>query len=154
MKKLFLLVIGLIIISPLFADEEFQFQTINDKVILHFENKNPEINQQKIGIDKVLAVPSDNVEVVINNCEVSLYTKDGKFIRNAFVIGNDRVQLIKSFVVRELKAHQIKIKLLDEDEKNISVLKNIDMELVPKDAVEKPINISQTFLPIYKSLVN
>ncbi|MCK4338875.1 MAG: hypothetical protein KAW87_02655, partial [Candidatus Cloacimonetes bacterium] len=44
--------------------------------------------------------------------------------------------------------------LLYESDKNISVLKSLDMELVPKDAVEKPISISQTFLPIYKSLVN
>ncbi len=166
--KYLLIVIGLIIFSSLFANEEFQFQTINDKVIINFENENPGINQQKIEIDKVIAVPSDNVEIVINNCEVSLYSKDGKFIKDEFVTGSNRVQLVKNFVMRELNAHQIKIKLLDEEftpcnskdfnitrgKKNISVLKNLDIEIIPKDAIKKPDSISQTFLPIYQSLVD
>jgi len=154
MKKLLTLILGLIILSPLFANEEFQFEKINDKVILHFENKNPILNQEKKEIEKIIAVPSDKVEIVINNCEVSLYSKDGKFIRNEVVTGSNRVQLVKNFVMRELNAHHIKIKLLDENEKNTSVLKNLDIEIIPKDAIKKPDSISQAFLPIYQSLVD
>ena len=154
MKKLLILVIGLIVFSPLFANEEFRYESKNNGVTIYFENDNPVINQDNTIIEKVIAIPYNEVEIIVNNCEVSIYSKEGKFLHNTFIKGNDKVELTKSFVMRELIAHQIRIKLLDESAKNISVLKNLDIEIIPKGSTEIPGNISQAFLPIYKSFVD
>ncbi|MBL7086128.1 MAG: hypothetical protein ISS28_03355, partial [Candidatus Cloacimonetes bacterium] len=154
MKKIVILIVLIGVFTQLFGNENFQYERINDIVIVNYENENPVPGLDKKEIEKIIAVPCDEVEIVVNSCEVSLYSKDGDFLENTIVNGDNHVEIIKGFVMRELKAHQVKIKLIDENEENISVLKCLNFALAPQSPIVIPDKLSQAFLPIYRFLVD
>ncbi|MBL7108277.1 MAG: hypothetical protein ISS38_03170, partial [Candidatus Cloacimonetes bacterium] len=152
MKKNFTL-LAILIFSVSFANQIFQFENVDNKILGHFENENIQAHQTKNKITKIIAIPAKNVKIEIHNCEISIFKKDGEFIQNTFVNGEKFVRAENSFVMRELFGHKISIKLFSENDKNISVLKNIDFEIKPQNLEHYSEKISHAFLPIYQTII-
>jgi len=149
-KKFLLLIVLLTTVYSLFGN--FEYQRIPDGMKLTFNNDENTFEQSKI--DKVIALPSKSVELVINNCEIEEFTKNGEFIRSRSDSGETFISLNKSFVMRDLYAHQFQISKTTEENDNVSVLRNFDVDVIMTDQVQEPSEISSVFLPVYKSVVD
>jgi len=129
----------------------FVYQKSGDGVRITFSNDNFE---GKGNLYKIIALPTKNAEIEVKNCEISIYSEKGKFLRTERQTGNDRVRITGSFVMRELFGHQIELILNKKERGEISKIKNIDFEIKPVDEVKIPSKISAAFLPVYKSFAD
>jgi len=146
MKKI---VIILILFSSLLFAETI-FENTSDGALLKFSN----LEENEKSLTKIVALPSKNVEIVVNYCEVSTFSKDGKFVENKVVRGNEYAKLTDSFVMRELYGHQIELNLSEENRDGKIVVNRLDLEIIGKDKIEIPTIISFAFQPIYRSIVD
>ncbi len=172
MKRI-IIAIALIAVFSLQANGDFQFENISNKLIVHYENeesqqdverpskvvKNTSLNpvpqiDDSEDIYKMIALPCDEVEILVDNCQTSIYSKKGELLQRSDKLNENCVELVKSYIMRELKAHQIKIKTEIEKDDMIIVLDKLDFEIIPKAKMDLPDGISPAFLPIYKALVD
>ena len=149
MKKIFLTIMMMTFVSLIFGN--FVYQKSGDGVRITFSNDNFE---GKGNLYKIIALPTKNAEIEVKNCEISIYSEKGKFLRTERQTGNDRVRITGSFVMRELFGHQIELILNKKERGEISKIKNIDFEIKPVDEVKIPSKISAAFLPVYKSFAD
>ena len=104
----------IIIILSLFSVllfAETVFENTSDGILLKFSN----LGKNEKSITKIVALPSKNVAIAINYCEVATFSKDGKFIENKVVRGDEYAKLTNSFVMRELFGHQIELNLSEKN---------------------------------------
>lgn len=150
MKKFLLLMLLLFTVHSLFG--LLEYQRFGDGLRITFINDDNSLEQSDL--DQIIALPSRGVDILVNECEIAEYSVDGELFRTRSVKGDDYIELQKSFVMRDLFAHQIKINKAKETDGISTVLKSIDIELRMTDPVQIPQNISSAFLPIYRSIVD
>ncbi len=150
MKKFLLLMLLLFTAHSLFAVLEYQIS--GDGLGITFINDDKSLEQSDL--NKIIALPSMSVEIMINGCEIAEYSDNGELLRTHSIGGEDYIELQKSFVMRDLYAHQIKINKTKKTDGISTVLKSMDIELKMTDPVQIPQRISSAFLPIYSSIVD
>ncbi|MGC9337047.1 MAG: C25 family cysteine peptidase, partial [Candidatus Cloacimonadia bacterium] len=156
MKKCFCILIFLFIPFVLLGtDGEWEFRTAENRILVEFEKIEPEIPENP-NIYKTIACPYPEVKIVMNKCEVSIYGENGNFIKNQIVPGNERVELVDSFIMRELIGHRVRINLISEENGYKKVIKQCNFELVPLSQSSETVylGISTSFLPAYRSIVD
>ncbi len=150
MKKiLFLLTL---IFSFISISANLNFERLNENVVINFKNDN--ILESKEEITEIIALPSRDVEIYVNNCEVSDFSEEGVFLGKRTINGNSKVEVVSSFVMRELYAHRIKINVSKLDRGIRSTINDLNFTITPKDEVPAPQKISSAFLPVYSSMVS
>ncbi|MBT6994313.1 MAG: hypothetical protein HN952_05075, partial [Candidatus Cloacimonetes bacterium] len=143
----------IIIILSLFSVllfAETVFENTSDGILLKFSN----LGKNEKSITKIVALPSKNVKITINYCEVATFSQDGKFIENKVVRGEEYAKLTNSFVMRELFGHQIELNLSEKNRDGKTVVNRLDVEIVGTDKAEIPTKISSVFQPVYRSIVD
>ena len=150
MKKFLLLTLMLFIVHSLFAILEYERS--GDRLNITFINDDNTLEQGDL--DQIIALPSRSVDILVSGCEIAEYSDDGKLLRTRFTGGENYIKLQKSFIMRDLYAHQITISKTREMDGISTVLKSLDIELQMTDPVQIPQKISAAFLPIYRSMVD
>lgn len=150
MKKFLLLIVLLITVHALFGITEYQRS--DDGLRITFVNE--ENNFEQSDIEQIIALPSKSIDIIVNECEIAEYSDAGELIRTLSTGGQNYIELQKSFVMRDLYAHQFKISKTKKADGIFSVLKSIDIEVKMSDPVQIPQSISSVFLPIYRSMVD
>ena len=150
MKKNITLTLFLILTaSMIFASVSFENR--GKEILVEYENDDIKLNEESVS--KIFALPSRSVEIEATFCEVEVYSNDGNLIRNEVIDGSSRIEVNRSFVMRELFAHQIDIKMNESDDNKTSVLKKINFTIIPKLEVTPSNKISSAFLPLYRTMV-
>ncbi|MCF7793336.1 MAG: PKD domain-containing protein [Candidatus Cloacimonetes bacterium] len=150
MKRTYFLLTILMISTFIFSDVEFT--STNDKVTLSYQKERGQ--QQEARLDKLLAIPSENAEVVVTNCEVEVYDADGKLIETKRISGQNFARITESFIMRDLYGHQLQIDLEKKEGDTVTRIKNIDLEVQAVNRTEIPQKISKAFLPVYREIVD
>ena len=150
MKRSILLLLFIISFGMIFAG--FDYENRSGNIFIEFDNEDHSIEQ--VEISKVIALPSSSAEIIVENCEVSSFTKDGEFLRNETIDGTSRVEITNSFVMRELYGHQLELSIKEENRENMNILNRISFQIKPVEEVEIPRTISPAFLPVYRSFVD
>ena len=150
MKKFLLLMLLLFTVHSLFGILEYQRS--GDGLRITFVNNENKLEQGDL--EKVIALPSRNVEIIVNECEIAEYSANGELLNTYFSDGEDYIELQQSFIMRDLYAHQIKISKAKETDGISTVLKSLDIELKMTDPIQIPQKISAAFLPLYRSMVD
>ncbi|HHE37042.1 MAG TPA: hypothetical protein ENL20_00505, partial [Candidatus Cloacimonetes bacterium] len=142
----------ILIISAVWVFAEINFANNKGNIIINFENERNTMQQEDIY--KTIALPSLDAEIIVNSCEVSIFSKNGEHLRDKIINGSSRVEISDSFIMRDLFGHQIRIKTSEENRETISNLKSLDLEVKPVNMQEVPTRISSVFQPVYKSFVD
>lgn len=150
MKKFLLLTILLFTVYSLFGILEYQRSA--DGMKITFVNEDNSLKQNDF--EQIFAIPSESVEFIINNCEIEEYTKAGELLNTRSIDGETFIKFDKSFIMRDLYAHQFSINTTREANEKITVLKSFDIDIIMSDPVQVPNTISAAFLPIYRSIVD
>ena len=172
MKKICIALIGLFILTAfqLVAHSNIQFENLGNKIIVHYESEKYQQREEHNDIYKMIALYSDTAKILIDNFNISIYSKQGKFLHSTnksncpLVLSNscplellsseNWVEIVNHYVMRELKAYQIRIRTKIENDEEIAILDNIDFEIISIDKTDLPNGVSQAFLPIYKSFID
>ena len=104
MKKILLVVVTITLFSLIFGDTIYRKS--DNGIKISFSNKDFSLQEN---LYKIIALPSIDAEIEIKSCEISVFSKDGKFLRTENQIGNERVKITGNFVMRELFGHQIEL---------------------------------------------
>ncbi len=150
MKKFLLLMLLLFTVHSLFGILEYQRSY--DGLRITFVNNESKLEQDDL--EKVVALPSRNVEIIVNDCEIAEYSADGELLNTRYADGKEYIELQQSFIMRDLYAHQIKISKTKETDGMSIVLNSLDIDLKMTDPVQIPNKISAAFLPLYRSMVD
>ncbi|MCD6177088.1 MAG: T9SS type A sorting domain-containing protein [Candidatus Cloacimonetes bacterium] len=149
MKKFFLLTLLLFTVYSLFGILEYQRS--GDGLRITFVDDN---TMEQNDIKQVIALPSRNIDIIVNECEIAEYSNDGELLRTLSTGGEDHIELQNSFIMRDLYAHQFIISKTKNTEGISAVLKSIDIEVRMIDPVQVPQKISAAFLPLYRSIAD
>ncbi len=150
MKKFLLLTVLLFTVYSLFGILEYQRS--NDGLRVTFVNDENSLEQSNL--EQIIALPSRSVDILINDCVIEEYSDNGELLRTRSDGGKDHVEIQKSFIMRNLYAHQFSINKTKVTDGISSVLKSIDIEIRMTDPVQIPQKVSAAFLPLYKSLID
>ncbi|MDA3814292.1 MAG: C25 family cysteine peptidase [Candidatus Cloacimonetes bacterium] len=150
MKKFFLITLLLFTVHSLFGIMEYQ--RLGDGLRITFVKDENALEQNDL--EQIIALPSRSVDILINECKIAEYSKEGELLRTQYTSGEDFIELQKSFVMRDLYAHQIKINKTKETDGISIVLKSFVVELKMTDPIPIPLKLSSAFLPIYRSIVD
>jgi len=142
----------MLIISAIWIFAEINFENNNGNIIIDFENERNSVQQEDIY--KTIALPSLDAEIIVNSCEVSVFSKNGEHLRDEIINGSSRVEISDSFIMRDLFGHQIRIKTSEENRETVSYLKSLNFEVTPVNMQDVPNKISKAFLPVYESFVD
>ena len=150
MKKIIILSMFLLISTSLiFAS--LSYENRGKEILVEFENDDIKLNQESIS--KIFALPSQSVEIEATFCEMAVFSNDGDLIRNEIIDGRSKIEIARSFVMRELYAHQINFIITESEDTKTSVLKKIHFTIKPKFEVTPSNEISSAFLPLYRKMV-
>ena len=150
MKKIITLSLFLLISTSMIL-ANLSYENRGKDILVEFENDDIKLNQESIS--KIFALPSRSVEIEATFCEIEVYSNDGDLIRNEIIDGRNKVEIIRSFVMRELFAHQLNIKITESDDTETSVLKKINFTVKPRFEVTPSNKISPAFLPLYRQII-
>ncbi len=92
-------------VSILFGMVEYQ-ETSNG-VRVTFVNDSTDLKQNNL--EQIIALPSKSINIRVNSCEIAEYTNDGELLRTSTENGEEFIELQRSFVMRNLYAHQLVI---------------------------------------------
>lgn len=150
MKKIITLSLFLLISTSMIL-ANLSYENRGKELFVEFENDDNKLSQESIS--KIFALPSRSVEIEATFCEIEVYSNDGDLIRNEIIDGRSKIEIVRSFVMRELYAHQINIKITESDDTETSVLKKINFIIKPKFEVTPSNKISSAFLPLYRTII-
>ena len=150
MKKFLLLTVLLFMVHTLFGILEYQRS--DDGLRITFVNAENEFEQSDL--EQIIALPSRNIDIIVNECEIAEYSDVGELLRTYSNSGEGFVELQESFVMRDLYAHKFIINKTKKTDGISTILKSLDIELKIKDEVQIPQTISSVFLPIYRSMID
>ena len=105
MKKFLLLTILLFAVYSLFG--VLEYQRSGDGLRVTFVNDENSLEQSEL--EQIIALPSKGVDIIINDCVVEEYSGNGELLRTRSDVGEDHVKVQKSFIMRNLYAHQFSI---------------------------------------------
>ena len=149
MKHIFLIVIMTAIASFVFAG--IDYQNTRGDIEVSFTNNDFSARDK---LYQIVALPSEEVEITIDKCDISVFSEDGKFLRNEQTLRSDRVCVSGNFVMRELFGHQIELTVNKDENGEISKIRQIDFTIKAVNEKEVPPHISAAFLPLYRSFVD
>lgn len=149
MKNIFIVILTLITCS---AFAYMNIENDNSGMLINYSNDNHEASLDFIS--KVVALPAESVDISVIQCEVAEYDSNGEFVSIQTLRNSNNVQLVRSFVMRELYAHEIKIDLVDDNEKGRTILDNVTFRISPVNEIIPSQTVSMAFLPLYKSLID
>ncbi len=141
-----------IMIVTISISAEIRYENNPDRVRIIFDNDG--YTECEENIFKVIALPSRNAEIIVNNCEVSVFSTDGDLLESKTIRGDNKIDIKQSFVMRDLFAHQIKINVSESNYETKTIIKKLDFEIVADEIESTPDKISMAFLPIYRSIVD
>lgn len=152
MKKLLLLL--LLIISATAAFASFSYQESSAGLQVNFVNEGDAIDQEEIF--KVVAFPAESVDIAVSECEVSVYNEKGEFLRSENATRSGKVELVTSFVMREMYGHQVKLSVVEQDRTagETKVLSRAKFTLVSTKDVAIPTTVSPAFTAAYATLAD
>ena len=150
MKRVLFLIILMMILIGLFAKTNY----VDYKEYLKISWQNQKNAVEKANFSKTVAFPAENVSVEVEKCLVEVYTKDMKLIDSKEIAGIDKIEVVKSFKLREMFGHQINFKIKQENQNRIEVIKDIVFKLKPKTEIKDVQTVSSAFLPIYQDFAD
>ncbi|MCD4795843.1 MAG: PKD domain-containing protein, partial [Candidatus Cloacimonetes bacterium] len=150
MKKIFIIIAIMIVTISISAG--IRYENNSDRVRIIFDNN--DYTECEENIFKVVALPSRNAEIIVNSCEVSVFSNDGDLLESKTIRGDDKIDIEHSFVMRDLFAHQLKINVSESNNETKTIIKKLDFEIVANEIERIPDRISKAFLPIYRSIVD
>jgi PKD repeat protein len=129
-----------------------QISGSEDSVYLSFDRSTTIQSEAKL--QRVLALPAEDVELIIRNSELEIYSENGDLIdiRNDNL--EDYVRISDQFVFREMRGFQIEIDLEKNSENRQEKLNKIDLEVRVKNPTVLPQKVSAAFLPLYRKLAD
>jgi len=150
LKKIIVMVLLISLIAVLSG--ELSISRTSNGFLLNYENENLADSEQEI--TKVIALPSESVEITVRSCEVKTVTEDGQILGSRSISGSDKVELVEDFVMRELYGHIVRIKLNEETRGVKERISSISFDVDPVDPVEIPGSVSMVFQPVYEKMVD
>jgi len=146
MKKI-LIAILVVQISIVFAS--FSFKSSSAGMQMNFFNYEG-VNSEEV-VSTIVAYPALDLVPEIVECEIDIYSRNGDLIRSENN-ANVRVEVVESFVMREMYAHKINLHLKDYSDDYTRVISSVKLNLSSSSRVTVPDKISPAFLPSYKKL--
>ena len=156
MKKVFLIaVILMCAMNLLHAKDMFTYSSKGNSIQIQFENNN-DLSSETENAFTTIALPSNDIEIVIHDFTLSEYSEKGKFLKNVQEIENSRIEKVNSFTMRELCGHtlQIKTQVYNEKEHTYSKIEKLNFEIIPQNAQAVPQYLSKAFYQLYPKLVD
>ena len=129
MKKSFLVVIILVFaVSLIHAKDMFSFSSKGNGIEIQFENSDESFSLGSENAFTTIALPSDDIEIIIHDFTLSEYSENGKFLKNVEEIESSRIKKITSFTMREIQGHtlQIKIQAYNENDCTYSKIEKVN----------------------------
>jgi hypothetical protein len=156
MKKVFLAAIILLLaVNLLHAKDMFSYSSKGNSVEIQFDN-NKDVSSETENAFTTIALPSEDIEIVIHNFTLSEYSDKGEFLKNADQFDEARIVKTNSFTMRELRGHtlQIKTQIYNENEHTYSKIEKLNIEIVPQNVQSAPQYLSKAFYQLYPQLVD
>ena len=156
MKKVFLVAIILLCaMNLLHAKDMFSFSSKGNSIQIQFEN-NKDLLSETENVFTTIALPSEVIEIIINDFTVSEYSDTGDYLKNVDQLDDARIEVTHSFTMRELCGHtlQIQTQIYNEKEHTYSKIEKLNFEVVPGNVQSAPHNLSKAFDQLYPKLVD
>ncbi len=156
MKKVFLVAtILLLAVNLLHAKDMFTYSSKGNSVEIQFNNNNDVISEITNAFTTI-ALPSEDIEIIIRDVTLSEYSDKGEFLRNVDQFDDARIIKTNSFTMRELRGHtlQIKTQIYNEKEHAYSKIEKLNFDIVPQKIQSAPQYLSKAFYKLYPQLVD
>lgn len=150
MKKVFYLLIMIMLVSSLSALSNEEAVTLGNSVSYSYESSRNE--DRPAVISRSFALPATDAEVFVNSVLLVTYDKDGNQLASTRNVEQGIVTLSKSFQMREMYGFTVDINLSQDLRDGYQVLEAVDFELRGTNTVEIPTEISEAFVGSYKKL--
>ncbi|MBN2017787.1 MAG: T9SS type A sorting domain-containing protein [Candidatus Cloacimonetes bacterium] len=156
MKKVFVVtMILLLALNILHAKDMFSYSSKGNSIEIQFENT-IDMTAAEDNVFTTIAVPSDDIEIVIHTCVLSEYDDAGNLLKTVDQIDEKRILKTNSFTMRDLSAHtlQIKTNVYNEKHNTYSKIEKMEFEIVPTNDRQVPKSLSKAFYKVYPSVVD
>ncbi len=151
MRKLLIL---MLILSATAAFASFSYQESSAGLQVNFVNEGDVTEQAEIF--KVVAFPAETVDIAVSECEVSVYNENGELLRKEDATRSAKIELVSSFVMREMYGHQVKISVVEQDRAagETKVLSRAKFNLVSTKDATIPATVSPAFKGAYAAMAD
>ena len=155
-KSLLIFAILLFAVSLIHAKDMFSFSSKGNSVEIQFENSDEPFSLGSENAFTTIALPSDDIEIIIHDFTLSEYSEKGQFLKSGEEIESSRIEKISSFTMRELRGHtlQIKSQIYDEKDRTYSKIEKMNFEILSKNTQPAPQYLSKAFYQLYPYLVD
>ena len=155
-KSLLIFAILLFAVSLIHAKDMFSFSSKGNSVEIQFENSDEPFSLGSENAFTTIALPSDDIEIIIHDFTLSEYSEKGQFLKSGEEIESSRIEKISSFTMRELRGHtlQIKSQIYDEKDRTYSKIEKVNFEILSKNTQSAPQYLSKAFYQLYPYLVD
>lgn len=167
MRKLFLM-LSIICISLLHATAIEHFQDTGNGIKARFENlrtspfERAEVDPAEAEdefpdtpmISRSFAFPFESAELMVNQMNWRVFSKQGEYLRTISEIDESAVQLNPPFVFREMRGFTMRIQTQVETDTEIFTLQTLDVDIQGTGSVPYPQSLSPAFIDAYKDLAD
>ncbi len=151
MKRFLVIIVMLAVVAACFASADMSVRTAENRVSVTYSSSlQTEENRSTV---ETFILPATEAEIRINKMVVERRDSNGNLLETLRNADTDRVRITDSFVMREMYAFDVTIdEQIGNDDGSSSIISELEYDLVAKNSVAIPTEISSAFRQSYEDI--